>query len=79
MDHSKEIEAKYASLQDEVEELRKRAEDGQAAHLEDVTKERAKYEEIKAIQESLKKRYQAGNLVSRVLTVWRCCYTLSAL
>ncbi|KAJ9097672.1 hypothetical protein QFC21_004709 [Naganishia friedmannii] len=59
---AKETEGKYASLQDEVEELKKRAEDGQAAHSEDVTKERAKYDLIKASQESLKKRYQAGDL-----------------
>ncbi|KAJ9123933.1 hypothetical protein QFC22_000724 [Naganishia vaughanmartiniae] len=79
LNRSKEIEAKYASLQDEVEELRKRAQDGQAAHLEDVTKERAKYEEIQAIQESFKKRYQTGeDLVSQFRRIGHWHYILTA-
>lgn len=61
-----DIEAKYSSLKDEVEELRKRAEDGQAAHLEDVTLERAKYEKLKAFQDNFRQRYQAGDIVSEL-------------
>lgn len=58
------LEDKCSALQEELEELKKRAEDGKAAHHEDVTKERARYEDLKAQQDSLKERYQTEDLVS---------------
>jgi chromosome segregation ATPase len=60
----RQLAEKCDALQEALEESEKRTEDGKAAHQEDVTKERAKYEELKAIQDSLKERYQTGELVS---------------
>lgn len=65
-----ELEEKYSALNDELEELEKRAEDGKAAHQEDVTKERARYEDLRALQDSLKERYQTGDLVSPPNMQW---------
>lgn len=62
------LEGKYRALQQTLEEMQKKMEDGKAAHQEDVTKERVRYEELKAIQDSLKERYQTGDLVS-ILTL----------
>ncbi|KAI5455150.1 hypothetical protein NCC49_002419 [Naganishia albida] len=56
------LESKYRALQQTLEEMQKKMEDGKAAHQEDVTKERVRYEELKAIQDSLKERYQTGDL-----------------
>ncbi|KAJ9092492.1 hypothetical protein QFC19_008705 [Naganishia cerealis] len=64
LSRSRKMEQEKASRQDMVEELKKIAEDGKAAHLEDVEKERARYERLKAVQDGFKDRYESGELTS---------------